>query len=74
MQYTTISSLFTGICDAIRKKEGSTGLISHQEIPARIEALSSSSGGLKFFEPEYLNIISFVNSEDIVMIEEEETV
>lgn len=45
MQYNTISSLFTGICDAIRKKEGSTGLISHQEIPERILTINVGQDG-----------------------------
>lgn len=38
--YETVDSLFTGICDAIREKDGTTALISHQDIPARIEAIS----------------------------------
>ena len=43
MSYTTVSGLFTGICDAIRAKEGSTDVINHQDIPARIAALSGGS-------------------------------
>ena len=42
--YETLKELFVGICDAIRAKEGSTGLIYHQDIPSRIEALES--GGI----------------------------
>lgn len=38
--YETVEGLFTGICDAIREKDGTTELISHQEIPARISAIS----------------------------------
>lgn len=48
--YETVDSLFTGICDAIREKDGTTALISHQDIPARIEAIS---GGANFKSPFY---------------------
>ena len=44
MSYTDLSSLFKGICDAIRAKDGTTDLIAHQDIPARISALSGSTG------------------------------
>ena len=44
MAYSTLKDLFTGICNAIRTKEGSTGIINHQDIPSRIEALES--GGI----------------------------
>lgn len=40
--YETVDALFTGICDAIREKDGTTALISHQEIPDRIESLSDA--------------------------------
>lgn len=54
MTYTTIESLFTGICDAIREKDGTTDLISHQDIPERIAAISSGgSGGEVFLSPFY---------------------
>lgn len=39
--YETVDALFTGICDAIREKDGTTELISHQDIPERISALSN---------------------------------
>lgn len=42
--YETVDGLFTGICDAIREKDGTTALINHQDIPARIEALSGGGG------------------------------
>lgn len=45
MMYSTIESLFTGICDAIRGKDGTTDLISHQDIPERIAAISGGGGG-----------------------------
>lgn len=40
MIYNNINDLFTGICDAIREKDGTTGLINHQNIPGRIRAIS----------------------------------
>lgn len=41
MAYTTLKGLFTGICDAIRTKKGTTGLINHQDIPNEILNLPS---------------------------------
>ena len=43
MAYTTVQDLFTGICDSIRAKEKTTALINHQDIPARIANLPTSS-------------------------------
>lgn len=40
MTYASLDELFLAICDAIRSKEGSGGLISHQDIPDRIDGLS----------------------------------
>lgn len=55
--YETVDGLFTGICDAIREKEGTTALINHQDIPARIEALSGiSSIGAFYAAPKGLKI------------------
>lgn len=49
MMYESLPALFTGICDAIRKKDGTTGLIAHQDIPGRISAISGGSQSrLKF--------------------------
>lgn len=45
--YETVKGLFTGICDAIREKDGTTELISHQEIPARIAAIQDCRGESK---------------------------
>ena len=44
MTYTTIKSLFTAICDAIRAKTGSAAAINHQDIPAAIAAIETSGG------------------------------
>ncbi len=44
--YETTEALFAGICDAIREKDGTTELISHQQIPERIAAIS---GGAEAF-------------------------
>lgn len=41
--YETTDALFTGICDAIRKKDGTAGLIRHQDIPERIKDLNGES-------------------------------
>ena len=45
MAYTNISSLFTGICDAIRYKGGAAGNINHQDIPNAILNISGGGGG-----------------------------
>lgn len=50
--YETTDALFTGICDAIREKDGTTALISHQQIPERIAAISGL-GGETFASPFY---------------------
>lgn len=60
-----------GICNAIREKDGATGLINHQDIPSRIRAISTGSSALMLFEPEYINAVTLVNADEIVMIEEE---
>lgn len=51
--YETTDALFTGICDAIRGKDGTTALISHQQIPARISAINGGGGGEAFTSPFY---------------------
>lgn len=55
MSYSTIGGLFTGICDAIREKDGTTGLINHQDIPDRISAISGSGegGGIGVFKSPF---------------------
>lgn len=53
MTYTTIESLFTGICDAIRNKEGTTAPIRHQDIPARIAEISGGGSEGTFTSPFY---------------------
>lgn len=52
MMYETTDALFTGICDAIRNKDGTMEPISHQQIPARIAAISGG-GGETFASPFY---------------------
>ena len=39
--YNTLTDLFKAICDAIRSKEGTSGNISHQDIPARIAEIQT---------------------------------
>lgn len=41
-----------GICDSIREKDGTTDLISHQDIPARIAAINGTAGK-RFTSPFY---------------------
>ena len=41
--FESVSSLFTGICDAIRAKDGTTAPIAHQDIPDRIAAIKPPS-------------------------------
>ena len=45
MAYTTVKDLFIAICDAIRSKTGTTEKISHQDIPAKINAIASGASG-----------------------------
>ena len=44
LTYETLPALFTGICDAIRGKTGGSDPINHQDIPASITAIPTSSG------------------------------
>lgn len=46
MTYNTPKELFTAICDSVRSKDGSTGVINHQDIPGRINALPTDGGGI----------------------------
>lgn len=41
--YENVTTLFTGICDAIRAKDGTTEPIQHQDIPDRIAAIKPPS-------------------------------
>ena len=41
MAYANLKELLSATCDAIRLKEGSKGLINHQDIPNRIEGLNN---------------------------------
>lgn len=43
MGYISVSDLFTGICDAIRAKDGTTEPINHVDIPDRIYAINKIS-------------------------------
>lgn len=43
MVYENIKDLMAGICNAVREKEGSTGLIPHQELPERIGNIQSGN-------------------------------
>lgn len=63
--YETVDGLFTGICDAIREKEGTTTLIRHQDIPARIAAIGG--GGDDFISPFYTYSGSGMKIENMVV-------
>ena len=64
--YNTISALFTGICNAIRSRDGTTEKINHQDIPARILSIQGSGGLIQEFEDDVGEIgFSFVDQEDI---------
>lgn len=39
MAYENVKDLMAAICDAVREKEGSSELIPHQELPARIRGI-----------------------------------
>ena len=43
MIYNSIHELFTGICDAIRAKDGTTAPINHVDIPVKILAINNFS-------------------------------
>ncbi len=53
MMYETTDALFTGICDAIRGKDGTTALIRHQDIPSRISEINVGGGGLQAFPSQF---------------------
>lgn len=42
MIYNSVKELFTGICDAVRYRDGSTEQIAHQDIPSRIVNIEGS--------------------------------
>lgn len=43
MEYTNLSDLLKGICDAIRAKKGTAGAIKHQDIPSEIASIKTQS-------------------------------
>ena len=48
--YNTLTDLMTGICDAVREKEGSSELIPVQDIPERIGGIQSSAKSIPHIE------------------------
>ena len=44
MAYSTLSSLLTGIADAIRSKKGTTAEINAQDLPSEIEGITLATG------------------------------
>ena len=71
--YNTLTDLMTGICDAIREKEGSSELIPVQDIPERINGIKS--GGENLLKTSISNFIpgifdtSFLTTEVTVVKE-----
>lgn len=66
--YGTVDSLFKGICDTIRERDGTTTLIAHQDIPSRIKSIvgGGEGGSLIFIPVQILDLnIQFVNISDI---------
>lgn len=58
MSYNNIKDLFSGICNAIREKDGSTSKIKHQDIPERIMNIpvnKVSQSGLSFTSCKKIN-------------------
>ena len=43
LTYETLPELFTGICNAIRAKDGTSADINHQDIPAKIAAITTGT-------------------------------
>lgn len=43
-KYPSIKELFTAICDAVRRADGTSSKINHQDIPDRIDAIPKGSG------------------------------
>lgn len=75
LTYETLPELFTGICDAIRGKTGSSDPIAHQSIPEAITNLPS--GGSELDLPDvtaesavttYTNPITYTATEDGLLI------
>ncbi len=67
MNYKDIGSMFKDICDAIRAKDGTTALIRHKDIPARIEAISGGGNvEASFTSPFYTYAGSGLKIEDMV--------
>ena len=46
MSYTTVDSLFTGICDSIRAKTGGTDKIAHTDIPSAIASIATGGSDM----------------------------
>lgn len=55
MAYENLKDLMTGICDAVRAKEGSSELIPHQELPERIANISGGSEVIKSSTTTYIS-------------------
>lgn len=74
MKYSTVNELFTGICEAVRYKEGSSALVSHQDIPSRIMGLNSNESMKTMIELE-IPIDEFslsrISENDITVLENE---
>lgn len=48
LTYETLPELFTGICDAIREKDGTSADINHQDIPTRISAIPTGGNDIVY--------------------------
>ena len=56
--YNNPNELFKAICDAIRSKTGTTDLINHTDIPAKIESIQTGGGGGALeLSPEFAGLL-----------------
>ena len=72
--YNTLTDLMTGICNAVREKEGSSELIPHQELPERILNLSGGGGNVSYVLPSFFanlnnDLVKTYNSTDAITCE-----
>lgn len=73
--YQSLAELFTGICNAIRSKDGTAEPIQHQDIPDRIMTLSGAGSDRYLVKMQELPIkkeapeIKSYKKEDIIQEE-----
>lgn len=68
MAYASLDELFDAICNSIRAKDGSTGLIKHQDIPGRIDTMYNDANATE--EDILKDKIAYVNGKKVIGIHE----